>query len=94
MEGAPPLGELLELALLLELLREEELREEELLDEEELLEEELLDEGIELLLVGIWTDGGWLLLEVVLQPPASADSNTGRSNRAWRGFTASTCTCS
>jgi hypothetical protein len=49
MDGEPALGELLagEEGLLRELLLEEEL-----LDDEELLE------GIELLLVGIWADGG------------------------------------
>ena len=84
MDGEPALGELLAGAegLLRELLREEEL-----LDDEELLE------GIELLLVGIWADGGWLLVEVVLQPPISAARTTGRSSRGCSAFTASTCTC-
>lgn len=60
-----------------------------LLDEELLDEDELLD-GIELLLVGIWTVGGWLLEEVVLHPPAR-DAST-RGIRSWRVFTSSTCT--
>ena len=85
IDGDPALGEeeaLLEaLPLDCELLRE-------LLRDEELLEDELL-EGIELLLVGICTDGGWLLVEVVRQPPSNDSITTGSSN--WRVFTACTC---
>jgi hypothetical protein len=82
MEGELALGELLpgEEGLLRELL-----------DEEELLEDELL-EGIELPLVGICAEGGWLLLEVVLQPASSDKSTADSSHCGLRGFTACTCT--
>jgi hypothetical protein len=56
----------------------------ELLDEEELLEDELL--------VGICAEGGWLLLEVVLQPASSDKSTADSSHCGLRGFTACTCT--
>lgn len=92
MDGAPALGEDAPLLpeLLRELLLEDELLDVELLREEELLGEELL-EGIELLLVGIWTEGGWLLLDVVLQPAASTDTRMGSSRAGGGSFTADTC---
>lgn len=92
MDGAPALGEDAPLLpeLLRELLLEEELLDVELLREEGLLEEELL-EGMELLLVGICTEGGWLLLDVVLQPATSTESRMGSSRPGGGSFTADTC---
>ena len=93
IDGAPALGEDAPLLpeLLRELLFEDELLDVGLLREEELLEEELLD-GMELLLVGICAEGGWLLLDVVLQPATSTDIRTGRSRPGGGSFTADTCT--
>lgn len=88
IEGMPAVGE--ELPPLLPGLLRELLLDEELLDEDELRDEDELLDGIELLLVGIWTVGGWLLEEVVLHPPAR-DAST-RGIRSWRVFTSSTCT--
>ena len=78
IDGAPALGEEVPLCGLL--------LEDELLDDEELLE------GMELLLVGICAEGGWLLVEVVLQPPASDSSTMGSSSRGAGVFTRDTCT--
>jgi hypothetical protein len=83
IDGAPALDD--------ELLLDGLLLEGELLDGEELLDDEDLLDGMELLLVGIWAEGGWLLVEVVLQPPASDSSTMGRSSRGAGVFTTDTC---
>jgi hypothetical protein len=89
IDGAPALdGEV----PLCGLLGEEELLLRELLLEDELLVEDELLEGMELLLVGICAEGGWLLVEVVLQPPASDSSTMGSSSRGAGVFTRDTCT--
>ena len=67
------------------------LPEEGLLCEDELLDEEELLEGMELLLEGIWAEGGWLLDEVVLQPLNGASSTTVSSPIGARRFTVYTC---